>query len=129
LTAEEIVENQFISEAHRLSEEARLAYRDRWSGLQVENSALRVVGADMELHSAPITFFDEILVSLIKFQGRSPAAQIVGEVLASFIDLKRRVTSDLVLAGRLAALADDGRIEATGDLPQLQGSQVRLPAD
>jgi len=127
VTAEEIIENDFIANLQNLSEEARRAYHDLWRGLRQENAALRIIGPDGQLRSAPITFFDDQLVSCMRLGQWMPAARVVGEVLGSFIDTGLYQVGDLVLAGRLATLADEGRIEAMGELPQLQGSQVRLP--
>jgi len=129
VTADEMIANDFISDLTPLSMEARESYRNLWRILREENAALRTFGPDGRLRSAAISFYDDELLAQVKPERWTRSARVVGEVLASFIDTGFSPVGDLVLAGRLAALADAGRIEATGDLPGLQGSEVRLAAE
>ena len=127
LPAYQIVEANLLERAQPLTKPLLERYRIAWRTLRAENAPLRVLRDDLELVSAPISFFDEQLVSYVK-QSWLKAARIVGETLAAFMNEARFQTGDLVLASRLRALAAAGRLEAKGDLSQLMYSEVRLPS-
>jgi hypothetical protein len=76
-----------------------------WKKLRTENSALRVVDQDLTLSSAPLSFYDQQLLSLAGFDWR-PMARIVGDILV------RETVSDLLLFPRLYALVDAGMLTA-----------------
>jgi hypothetical protein len=90
-----------------------------------ENSLLRVLDSDLNLISAPISFFDDQLMSYAKTR-QLKSARIIGEVLASFWPERRYQTCDGFLASRVRALVAAGRLEGFGDLWQIQASEVRL---
>jgi hypothetical protein len=87
---------------------------------------LSPVNSDLEIASAPIAFFDELLFSFVQNEWRKTAF-VIGSVFGTFWDDERSVAGDDCLATRLQALADAGRIEAAGDLHRIRHSEVRLP--
>ena len=128
LRAEEILENNLLNQAHSLTPQMRHDYRAIWQTLREEDAALRILSPELDRQSAPITVFDDRLLSLI-MTSWSRAALVVGEALCSFWDEGLHQVDDLVLAGRLGALVDEGVIQGRGDLPLLKGSEVRLADD
>ena len=79
------------------------------------------------MKSAPITFFDSLLMSHATDEWQK-VARIVGEALAAEWDDGIFQTGDLVLAARVNALVESGRLEYRGKNPlEMQFSEVRLP--
>lgn len=126
LPAHQIIENYLLDQTQGLTTEMREAYRIAWGTLRTENAALRVLDADLELRSAPISFFDQNLLSCAK-RDWMKAAKLIGEVLAGFWNDVRYQTGDIVLASRLRTLVAAGLLEAKGDLSQNLFAEVRLP--
>jgi hypothetical protein len=126
LNAVHIIDNNFLDLAQPLTGEMRAEYRHQWQKLRTENAPLRTVNSDLEIVSAPITFFDELLFSFVLSEWRKTAF-IIGSVFGTFWDDERSVAGDDFLATRLQALADARRIEAVGDLHRIRHSEVRLP--
>jgi hypothetical protein len=102
----------------------RDGYRAKWAKLRAENSALRLLDAQLELVSAPISYFDEQLLSYATDRWKK-AARLVGEVMMHELDIMQ--VSDFVLAPRLRALVELGKLESQGDLTMIRFSEVRLP--
>ena len=124
LDPNQIVAMGLLDRAEPLSESARFRYREIWRELRAENAPLRVV-SDRGLSSAPITFYDEELLSYAVGHWRK-VARIVGEALSNQGGLARY--GDLLLAARVRALAQAGRLEARGNPIKMRFSEVRLPA-
>jgi hypothetical protein len=124
LLCHQILENNLIDRAQTLTSAAREQYRDLWRRLRAENAPLRVLNAD-GLVSAPITFFDSLLLSAATSQWQN-AARVVGAALSKSRDDTVQ-TGDLVLVARMHALVELGLLEARGDLSNVQQSDVRLP--
>jgi len=80
LHPEEIADNGVWDRAQPLDAAARERYHGLWRGLRAENAPVRVVDAE-GLRSAPITFFDQRLLSSAKAWWQKPA-RIIGETLA-----------------------------------------------
>jgi hypothetical protein len=100
----------------------RKRYLDLWRQLRVENAPLRVVAGDL-LRSAPISFFDPLLMSHATDQWRK-VAMIVGSVLAEMDDH----LSDIFLAARVNALIKSGQLEIRGKSAlQMRHTEVKLP--
>jgi Protein of unknown function len=79
------------------------------------------------LRSGPITFFDSLLMSHATDDWLK-VARIVGESLAAEWDDGVFQTGDLVLAARMNAMVESGRLECRGKSPlEMQFSKVRLP--
>lgn len=108
-----------------LSIELRSACQARWRKLKDENADLRVIESG-ELVSADITYFDDLLLSHATRNWRKMAL-IVGYTFGDFMDAEVYQTGDLVLAARLAALAEAGRLEWRGDLSSMRKCELRLP--
>lgn len=94
-----------------------------WQTLVSENAPLRVL-SDNGLVSAPIEYFDELLLSHLDGHWRK-FAHVVGMSLSSFYDEGRFQTGHLVLASRLRTLARSGTIEWRGDLHQMRYCELR----
>ena len=104
----------------------RTQYLDLWRRLREENAPLRVLeGGD--LVSAPISFFDSLLMSHASDEWQK-VARIVGQALAAEWDDGVFQTGDLVLAARVNALVESGRLECRGKSPlEMRFSEVRQP--
>jgi len=92
------------------------------------NAPLRVVDAE-GLRSAPITFFDQQLLSFAKPWWQKPA-RIIGETMAELLGPPMEPyyqAGDGLLAARVIALIEAGVLEGRGDLMNIQQSDVRLP--
>jgi hypothetical protein len=87
---------------------------------------LRVLDGD-KLVSAPISFFDEMLTSLVTEHWQK-AARIIGTAMADEMEDGIIQSDDTFLAARLDALARDGRLEIRGGSARdMHVSEVRLP--
>jgi len=103
---------------------ARERYHGLWRGLRAENAPVRVVDAE-GLRSAPITFFDQQLLSFAKAWWQKPA-RIIGETMAEWVGHPYFQTGELLLAARVIALVEGGVLEGRGDLWNIQQSDVPL---
>lgn len=117
--------NRLWDHAAPLTIAARSRYREMWRGLRVENAPLRIVAGD-DLVSAPMTFYDEWLISSTVGQWRK-AARVIAETM-TIAQARGHIVGDLLLSARLQALAASGRLEAQGNLSKPRFSEVRLPA-
>jgi hypothetical protein len=124
LNPEQIVAIGLLDRAEPLAPAARSHYREIWRRLRAENAALRVV-SDAGFNSVPITFYDEELMSCATPRWQK-VARIVAEALTNQDGFFR--CGDLLLAARVRALADAGRLEARGNPLKMRFSEVRLPA-
>lgn len=125
MPAYQILEGGLLDRAEALAAVNRDTYRTAWRKLRQENAALRILHADLELISAPLSYFDQQLLSCATHDWLN-AAKFVHEVFAAFSDDMRCQTDDLVLASRIRALVDAGRLQGKGDLAHLMSSEVRL---
>ena len=123
LSPEVVLENHLLDRAEILSSALRARYVELWSGLKAENGPLRIL-SEGELVSAPLSFFDPLLLSFATPKWQK-TAMLVGEALA--YDLSTLQTGDLVLCARARALAKAGRLEFRGDLTDIHKSELRLP--
>jgi Protein of unknown function/Domain of unknown function (DUF1835) len=114
-----------LAEPLQMTERNR--YLELWRQLRSENAALRVSDAD-KLVSAPISFFDSVLMSYV-MDNWQKVSRVVGPALASQMDEWIRQTDDMVLAARINALANSGRLEIRGKSAlEMFCSEVRLPS-
>jgi hypothetical protein len=98
-----------------------------WRRLRAENAPLRIVDAG-GLRSAPITFFDQQLLSFAKTSWQKPA-RIIGETIMEWVGPPTDPyfqAGDMILAVRLIALVEAGVLEGRGDLTDIRQSEVRL---
>jgi hypothetical protein len=124
----EIVENGVWDRAQPLDAAARERYLRLWRRLRAENALLRVVDAE-GIRSAPITFFDQQLLSFAKAWWQKPA-RIIGETMGAWVGHPMEQpyfqTGEGLLAARVIALVEGGVLEGRGDLWNIQQSDVRL---
>ena len=118
--------SNLLDRAAPLSPATRRHYRDLWERLTIENAPLRVLD-EAGLVSAPITFFDSLILSCA-----TPTwlkmARVVGDALARSWEGDLHQTGDLVLAARVRALAKAGTLEWRGDLSSMHKCEVRRSA-
>ncbi len=113
-----------LDQAKPLPRAQRDHYRDIWRRLRAENAALRVFDGT-DLVSAPITHFDEVLMSLATDRWRK-ALSLIGDMLTKAgISFTLDVSFDL-LHGRIRALVEQGCLEACRDPDDRWGGRVRL---
>jgi hypothetical protein len=75
LPADLIFENELVDRARPLTADERKGYRDQWARLRRENAPLRVI-ENGELASAPMTFFDDLLMSFVTSEWQKTAKPI-----------------------------------------------------
>jgi hypothetical protein len=127
LAPKQINDNHLFDQAKTLPATARSEYRTLWRQLRAENAPLRVL-ADDTLVSAPISFFDALVMSHVTNQWRK-VARVVGHALYFQMDDCIFQTGDLFLAARVNALVEAGRLELQGrSALEMHYSEVRLPA-
>jgi hypothetical protein len=125
LSPDIIAHNRLWDLAKPLQTAARLRYRELWDQLLSENAPLRVLDGD-KLVSAPISFFDEMLTSLVTEHWQR-VARIIGTAMAYEMDDGIIQSDDTFLSARLDALARDGRLEIRGrSAHDMHVSEVRL---
>ena len=118
--------NRLWDLAERLQQNARERYLDLWRQLRIENTRLRVLDGE-KLVSAPISFFDSLLMSYVTDSWQK-VAQIVGQALVSPMDDCIIGPGDIFLAARINALVKRGRLEFQGKSAlEIRFSEVRLP--
>ena len=121
----QILENDLPDRTEKLPSLLRAQYRELWGRLRAENAPLRVL-SEGELVSAPLSFFDPLLLSCTTPEWQK-AAKIIGEALWDSSTTLVHQTGDLVLSARVRALANAGRLECRGDLFDIHNSELRLP--
>jgi hypothetical protein len=113
-----------LAEPLKMTERRR--YRDLWQQLRSENAPLRVLDGD-KLVSAPISFFDSVLMSYATVDWQK-VAKIVGSAMVRQMDDWLVQTGDMFLAARINALAESGCLEIRGQSAlEILYSEVRLP--
>jgi Protein of unknown function len=131
LSPDTIAHNRLWDLAEPLRATERLRYRKLWDQLLSENAPLRVLDGD-KLVSAPMTFFDDMLVSLIT-EDWQKATRIIGMAIAHEMDEEVLQSNDAFLASRLNAMGKDARLEVRGDptrdihLCEVRLAQARRP--
>jgi hypothetical protein len=118
-----IRDNKLWDLAKPLEITERRRYLELWRQLRSENAALRVTDGD-ELMSAPISLFDELLMSCVTDNWQN-VSRIFGDTFMSLMD-DIAWPSDVFLTTRVNALVKDGRLEIRGNSERLFG-EVRLP--
>lgn len=127
LPSYQINENDLLGLARPLSAALRTEHLRLWERLREDNAPLRVL-AHNTLVSAPISFFDPLLLSHSKPEWRK-AALVIAHALSDFLDTSLIQMGDLLLASRLRNLAENGRLESRGNLDDIRHSEVRLPSE
>jgi len=106
--------NKLWDLARPLPKSERLGYRKQWKQCLAENAPLRVI-EDGKLVSAPISFFDPLLMSHVREMWRS-VVSVFSSVTISHWDDGVLQTDDAFLAARMRALAESGRLEIRGEI-------------
>jgi Protein of unknown function/Domain of unknown function (DUF1835) len=126
LLPDEIQEKKLFDRAEVLPPAAQAHYRDQWRQLREENAPLRVTDGDV-LISAPITFFDQLLLSQAQSDWRKVAMVII-QAWEAHNDEHLFQVRDMVLAARINALVGSGKLEFQGMTAfDMRASEVRLP--
>jgi hypothetical protein len=121
-----ICNNDLWDLAEPLQMSARGRYLDLWRQLRSENAPLRVIDGD-KLVSAPIDFFDSLLLSHVKANWQK-VAMVVGKALTDQTMDSVFQTCDIVLAARINALVKSRVLEFKGWDPfAIRFSEIRLP--
>jgi Protein of unknown function/Domain of unknown function (DUF1835) len=127
LGPETIAHNRLWDLAAPLQPAERLRHRERWGQLLLENAPLRVLDGG-ELVSVPISFFDEMLMSLVTDHWQQ-VSRIIGNALAFEVGDGIVQIGIHFLSSRLDTMAKNGRLEIRGGSAHDIGwSEVRLPA-
>ena len=114
------------TETATLTQLERDHYQALWAKLRAENAPLRVI-ENGTLVSAPISFFDAQLMSFVTRDWQK-TARIIGEALVAQMDGRVFQAGDLLLAGRINRLVENGALECRGESPlDVQHSEIRLP--
>jgi hypothetical protein len=120
-----IAHNKFWDLAEPLPMTERLRYRELWQQLISENAPLRILDGD-KLVSAPISFFDSLLMSYVTDEWQR-VVMVFTWVTISYWDDNICQTDDTFLAGRMRALVESGQLEIRGDTTrQIILGEVRL---
>jgi len=125
LNPDQMRENVLWNHAAPLGSAERARHREAWRKLRRENAPFRIV-KNGELSSAPIDFYDRLLMSCVADRWLK-SARIVGEALAKLYETPGLETSDAVLFGRLRKLVALGQVDSKGDMSRMRWSEVRLP--
>jgi hypothetical protein len=126
LAPKRINDRRLFDQAKTLPAIARGEYQALWRQLRAENAPLRVL-ADDTLVSAPISFFDALVMSHVTNEWRK-VALVVSHALCSHIDDQIFQTGDRFLAARVNALVEADRLEMQGKSAfEIHHSEVRLP--
>jgi hypothetical protein len=112
-----------LAEPLRMTERHR--YREFWQQLLSENAPLRVIDGD-RLVSAPVSFFDSLLMSYVTDKWQK-IAMVFSWVTISHWDDDIWQTNDTFLAARMRALVESGRLEIRSETPRdIVLGEVRL---
>jgi hypothetical protein len=118
--------NKLWNLAQPLPMTERLRYRELWGQLLAENAMLRVIEGD-KLVSAPISYFDSLLMSFVTDKWQRVAI-VFSEVTTSHWDEATCQTDDTFLAARIRTLVENGLLEIRGEtaVEGMSFSEVRL---
>jgi hypothetical protein len=112
-----------LAEPLRMTERHR--YRELWQQLIAENAALRVIDGD-KLVSAPISFFDSLLMSYVTGKWQK-VSTVFSWVTISYWDDDIHQIDDTFLAARMHALVESDRVEIQGETARdIVFGEVRL---
>jgi hypothetical protein len=124
ITHEVMLDNELLDKATPITAKQKASYRGLWSRLRAENAPFRVVDAK-GIHSAPLTFFDDLVRSCVT-EVWQKSARVVGEALSKDWESGYHQVGDLVLFARLRELVELGAVESEGDISDMRQSKVRI---
>jgi Protein of unknown function len=108
-----IAHNRLWDLAEPLQTTERLRYRELWGQLLSENAPLRVIDGD-KLVSAPISFFDSVLMSCVTDKWQK-VSMVFSLATISYWDDGINQTDFTFLAARMRALVESGHLEIRGE--------------
>ncbi len=114
-----------LGRAAPLTSAERSHYIDSWRRLREDGAVLRVVD-NGGVHSVPVTYYDEVLMSHARLQW-TKWARVVGCTMAYGGPDNYIQVSDDFLGARVRKLVSEGRLESKGNLSRIGFSEVRLP--
>jgi hypothetical protein len=106
IPADTIVRSALWDLARPITLAERQSYQNLWQRLKAENAPLRVL-KEGKLVSAPISYFDPLLLSCVTTEWRK-AMRLVGDALGSLLDENCFQTTDIILCARIRALVQAG---------------------
>lgn len=122
--SDDILAADLVDSARELQPELREQYRGLWGRLRAENAPLRVLTAEGFM-SAPVTYFDEMLLSHVTTQWDSAEVPVI-ETTVHFAEIGLWQAEMLFLEARLGALVNAGQIEMRGDPADPRTCEIRL---
>lgn len=111
-----------------LDQANRSHHQSHWQQLLRDNADLRVIDSEGSLVSAPITYFDPLILACADTDWMA-MARLIGEALCESWNDDLHQTSDLFLHARACDLAEAGALEWRGDLSSMRACKVRRPAN
>lgn len=101
-----------------------IRHRREWEILKKENAPFRIVTSS-GMTSAPLDYFDQLLLDQASSQWRK-VARVVGGALMSSSEPYHQV-GDFALHQRVVALIENGKLASVGDPWNMRYCEVRLP--
>jgi Protein of unknown function/Domain of unknown function (DUF1835) len=126
ISHEAMLDSGLLDKAVPITEAQKAAYRALWAELRAENAPFRVVDAQ-GIHSAPLTFFDDMVRSCVITEWRK-CARVIGEALGKDWESGYHQVGDMELFSRLRKLVELGAVESDGDMSDMRQSRVRIAA-
>lgn len=114
----------FLGHAQRLPPSFCERYHRIWQRLRAENAPLRIIRNE-QLQSASITHFDELALACASERWLK-VERVVAHALVEAWDDDGIQTSDVVLAGRIRALVESGKLEFRGDPMDWPNCEIRI---
>jgi Protein of unknown function len=124
LDPDQIHIHRFLSHARVLPPSLRDRYDGMWRQLRGENAPLRILRNE-QLQSAPITHFDALAYACASEQWLT-VERVVAQALVDAWDENGIQTSDVVLAARMRALVEAGRLQCRGDPDDWRNCEIRI---
>jgi hypothetical protein len=126
LDPDKICSDKLWDLAEPLEMTERRRYHELWRRLRSEDAALRVIDGGT-LVSAPISFFDSLLMSCVTDDWQK-VIRILGHALVARMDDCVVQPDLMLLTARINALVEAGRLEIRGKSAlEMHTSEVRLP--
>jgi hypothetical protein len=124
VSSDQIVANGLVERRRALSLEEIDDCKARWRLLRSEDAPLRVFDG-RSLVSAPLTYFDDSLLSHVSDEWEKGAVVLGKTMAAFFAEPRRHHVSDFLLWGRVRALGEAGVLEIAGDPAEMRRTLVR----
>lgn len=113
----------FYKHRRQLTETEQAQLLSDWKRLREENAPLRAM-VDGKVHSVPVDFYDEAILSGIT-EAEMPAALAVGRAIGELDTKTGNRVGDMLIFFRIRALAQAGKIEIVQDAPTYRDMTIR----